>query len=648
MLLANPALAATAPPWLHALANLPLPAHRDAADAIELYSETVLSVDKSGKITEFDRKAFKILRPEGAARGRVALVFDSQTRIQDMRAWSIPTGGKDYALSEGDAVEASLDVPLGTLVSDVHVKSLVVPASLPGSVVGFETRQEKRPYVLQDRWIFQDTVPVHEARYRLELPPGWSYAARWINHPEEPPTEVAPGQFQWVIADVEPIVVEKRMPPSSSVIGGLVIYLIPPGGKSGGLQTWSELGSWYAKLAEGQRDDSAQLDAKVAELTATAPDTLAKIKALAAFAQDDIRYVAVELGIGGYRPHAATETLAHGYGDCKDKATLLGAMLARIGVASYPVIINTQRDVVTETMPPSLAFNHAILAIALPPDTNAADLPARAIHPAIGPLLYFDPTDFLTPFGRLRGALQANYGLLISPQGGELVRLPQIPARLNGLNRTARMSLDADGRLRGDVHEILVGDRAGAERYALRSARLDTDQIRPVERRVAASLTDFRVTQASVSNLRILDRPFAWNYSLDASGYARAAGELLLVRPRVLGVMASELLDVETERKRRYPIEVSEPVRDTDDFEITLPSGYRVDELPPPTHAETSFASYDSKTETDGRVLHFTRVFEIRNLSIPAAQAEELKELYRAISRDERATAVLKRVAPAG
>jgi hypothetical protein len=83
-------------------------------------------------------------------------------------------------------------------------------------------------------------------------------------------------------------------------------------------------------------------------------------------------------------------------------------------------------------------------------------------------------------------------------------------------------------------------------------------------------------------------------------------------------------------------------LRDADRFEITLPPGYEVDELPPPVDVEFSFASYHSKTEAKGNVIGYTRSFEVKELSVPVSKAEELKRFYRIISNDERNTAVLK------
>jgi hypothetical protein len=140
-----------------------------------------------------------------------------------------------------------------------------------------------------------------------------------------------------------------------------------------------------------------------------------------------------------------------------------------------------------------------------------------------------------------------------------------------------------------------------------------------------------------------MDQPFIFDYSLVAQNYAKTAGNLLLVRPRVIGNKSSSLL--ETKEPRKYPVEFEGPSRDTDTFEIKLPDGYQVDDLPPAVNADYSFASYHSKAEVDGNTLRYTRTFEVKELSVPLSKVEDLKKLYRIIAGDERNTAVLK---PAG
>lgn len=644
ILFAPAARAGDAPAWMHALVNVPLPAHDEKTDAVLLYSEDVLSVQSNGKIKNFLRRAYKILRPSGKEYGRIHESYDSETRITGIHGWCIPASGKDYEVKDKDALETALfGVANGELVTDVRTKLLQIPAADPGNIVGYEIEREGRPYVLQDAWMFQESIPVREARYTLQLPLGWEYKAAWLNYAKVEPAAIGNNQWQWVVTDVKAIKPEDDMPPWRGVAGQMIVSFLPTGGsaQNKGFENWSEMGRWEETLTRGRRDATADIKQKVTELTASIPTQLAKMQTLANFVQRDVRYVAIELGIGGWQPHPAADVFTHKYGDCKDKATLMSSMLKEIGVDSYYISINTERGAVKPEAPPNMSwFNHEILAVHLPDGLNDASLVAVLLHAKLGRLLIFDPTDDMTPFGQLRGPLQANYGLLVTPDGGELIELPQLSPALNGIERTAQLSLNTTGTLSGDVREVRVGDRAASQRYALRTATKDADKIKPVESLLANSLATFRLTKASVTNLNHTDQPFIFDYSLVAESYAKTAGNLLLVRPRVIGNKSSALL--ETKEPRKFPVEFEGPSRDTDTFEIKLPPGYEVDDLPPPVSADFGFASYHSKAEVNGSILRYTRTFEVKEPSVPLSKVDDLKKLYRIIASDERNTAVLK------
>ena len=404
------------------------------------------------------------------------------------------------------------------------------------------------------------------------------------------------------------------------------------------------MGIWYGNLINGRMDASEPIKQQVSSLTAGKTTQLQKMQAIAGFLQHDIRYVEIQLGIGGWQPHAAPDVFSHRYGDCKDKATLMRTMLREIGVSSYHVLINTKRGSVTRDSPAHDGFNHVILAIRLPDDMLDPSLIAVTQHPRLGRILFFDPTNQLMPFGQIGGYLQANYGLLVTPEGGELLELPQQPSAMNSVQRSGKLTLDANGMLKGDVKEVRLGDRASSERWQLRTVTKNEDRIKPIENLLAGSLSSFQIVRASLINLDLTDQPFGFNYSFESDNYAKSAGNLLLVRPRVLGIKSWGVL--ETKEARRFPIEFEGPSRDTDSFDIALPPGYEVDELPPPTDADFSFGSYHSKTEASGNVLHYTRAVEIKELSVPVSKMDELKKFYRMIAADERNTAVLKPAGP--
>ena len=642
-----PAAAGDAPAWMRALVNAPLPAHDEKTDAVVLYAERVVTVQSADKIRTMTRMAYKILRPSGRDVGVVMVPFDAQTKISGLHGWCIPAQGKVYEVKDKEAMEINLANIAGSdLVSDLRDLFLRIPAADPGNIVGYEYEQEDRPYVLQDVWQFQEAIPVREASYTLQLPAGWEYKAAWMNHTEVAASPVGANGWQWQVRDIPAVRMEEEMAPERGVAGQLVVSFFPPGGvaHSKRFTDWHDLGLWYVELTQGRRDASPEIKQKVAEVTANLATPLDKMQALAQFMQHEIRYVAIELGIGGFQPHPAGEVFKHRYGDCKDKVTLLSSMLKEAGVDSYYVIINIERGVVTDRTPAFNGFNHAILAIRLPEGVTGDRLIAVKQHPKLGRLLFFDPTNELTPLGEISGSLQANYGLLVTPEGGELTELPKMPPAHNGVVRKAKLALSPAGTLSGEVQESRLGDRAEEQRYALRAVKSDADKIKPLETLLAHSFATYRLTGASVGNANRIEEPLIFNYSLLADNYAKPAGNLLLVRPRVIGVKSSALL--ETKEPRKYPVQFEAPSRDTDEFDITLPPGYVAEDLPPAVSVDYGFASYQSKSQVSGNVLRYTRTFEVREVTIPLGKVEELRKLYRVIAGDERNTAVLKPATP--
>lgn len=638
------ASAGDAPSWMHSRVTASLPAHDEKTDAILLYSETNVTVISTDKIKTTVREVYRILRPNGRDRGTVAVYFNPSRKIKSLHGWCIPAQGKDYEVKDKDAVEMSPNIAGAELISDTKVKVLRIPASDPGNVVGYEYEVEEQPFFLQGQWYFQGTDPVGESHYSLQLPAGWEFRDFWLNYAKVKPAGAGYNLWQWTVSDVKEIRHEPAMPPYRGVAGQMIVTFFPPGGKAGnGFAAWNDMGKWYFNLVGQRVDASPEIKQEVSKLTASATTPLQKMQVIAEFVQHDIRYVAIELGIGGLQPHPAAEVFSHRFGDCKDKATLVRSMLREIGVESYHVVINDRRGAVTGDMPAHNGFNHVVTAIQLPADLGDPSLVAVLQHPKLGRLLFFDPTDEITPFGQIRGALQDNYALLVTPEGGELMPLPQQPPAMNSIERTAKLTLDAGGTLKGNVKEVRLGGRAWSERYALMKVTNDADRIKPIESLLANSMSSFRITHASVSNLQHTDQPFGFDYSFESDHYAKNAGGMLLVRPRVLGNKAFGYL--ETKEPRRFSIEFEGPARDVDTFEIAIPPGYEVDDTPPPVDADFSFASYHSKTEVSGGVIRYTRTFEVKQLSLPVDRADELKRFDRTITGDERSTVVLKAVA---
>lgn len=627
-----------APDWLKQIAHTPLPKYGEDVRGVSLLDETITTVTDDGEIRTRRRRAWKILNTAGRDLGYVAIHFDSETRLYDFRAWSISPSGEEYQVKERDAVEsAAFD---GELYADNKIKVVRIPAADPGSIVAFEYEQRERPAGLQDTWWFQGADPVRVARYTLILPAGWTHEERWINAEARPP-QLAGTTSTWELQEIAGVKDEPGMPSRSAVEGRMSINFIPPQQDrlKGRLhRNWNELGAWYSQIVAGRQLVTPALKSKTAELTAGKKSAFDKIRALAAFAQREVRYVAVEIGIGSYQPHAAGDVFANRYGDCKDKVTVLATMLREAGVESYYVLVNTTRGVIDPGFASLIGMNHVIIAIQLPADAPEGLLTVIK-HPKLGKLLLFDPTNSTTPLGHLPGYLQESRGLLVSDGGGELIPIAAEPPEASQLRITAKLKLDAAGALEGDVTEVRTGSLAANMRSFLKSKN-DQERMQFMEKRLTHDLTQSVLRDLVVQNADDIDQDLVIRYHVAAESYARRPAGMLLVRPRVIGRKAESIVDL---KDRRYGYEMWGTSLETDEIEIALPPGFVPDELPPPQNLTSPVVVYSSEVKGDGGVLRYQRQYRVRGVAVPREGLVELNRTFNAILADERNSAVLKK-----
>jgi hypothetical protein len=354
--------------------------------------------------------------------------------------------------------------------------------------------------------------------------------------------------------------------------------------------------------------------------------------------QHAIRYVAIEIGIGGYQPHSAQQVFASGYGDCKDKATLLAAMLKNIGIDSYYVLINDDRDYLAPDFPTALGFDHVILAIGLPEKIKQQASVAELAHPTLGTLLLFDPTDISTPLGYLPAGLQTANALLVTEKDGELVKVPLLPPSMNRVLRIGTLSLDSSGSLNGTVQEIRSGPAATT--LAMRLNNLPSIQRQKVFEELLSDLIEGAVlTQASTSGLKDSTSSLGISYTFTVTGYAQRAGNLFLFRPCALCRKASNVLEG---KPRKYPVSFSYTTSESDVFDIYYPSDLALDESPHSVTYQYPFASYKSDSRIDKNVLHYQRTYELKDVRIDTDQLDALKDFFRKVADDRGGYVVMR------
>lgn len=283
-----------------------------------------------------------------------------------------------------------------------------------------------------------------------------------------------------------------------------------------------------------------------------------------------------------------------------------------------------------------------ITAIELPDGDNDPRLLARVKAATGKTLLIFDPTDEVTPVGLIRSNLQGAYGNISNGEYSQVLRMPVLPPESGGLCRKGSFTLAPDGTLTGDINEQFLGDEATSQRWFLKEndSRELHDQL---EKRLGSELPGLSFKGFEFNGSEQLDHPLNLDLHLSASGYAHSSGPLLLLRPRVFGSHASMVPDVMAGKDREYPIELGHPGRWRDSYDIAIPDGYVVDDMPAPVDVDVDFASYRASVSAKGKTLHYESEYVVRDIEIPPTKAASFRKLESAILTSEKGAAVLKK-----
>jgi hypothetical protein len=630
-----------APDWAVEAAKTPTPASAKNFSAVILFDEFLITVDDQNHAVERERYVVRILKPQGRNYSHCEAWYDDDSKLNYFRSWTIAADGRQFQAMDADFQDhGAYAAPVLQFTQRVRIVN--PPAADPGSVVVCETEVHLRPYMSEEGWDIQSSVPVLSEALELVLPPAGRYAEAWRKFAPVKPRELAPGHLRWEIKNMPALDLENiHATPAWRALAARMSVKWGDFAVNGADAQWRAIGLWQEKLEEHRTDPTPEITAKALELTAGAPDLYTKLSRITEYIQKNIRYFIVAKGIGGWQAHFAGDIFRNRYGDCKDKTTLLISMLHAVGVRAYYLHVDSERGII-DPAAPSLAGNHMITAIELPDGDNDPRLMARVKAVNGKTLLIFDPTDQETPVGLIRAQLQGAYGNISNGQDSQVLLMPVLSPDSSGLTLKGAFTLSADGVLAGDLSVNFSGDDARIERRGIKDS--DSKEIREsLERSLGSDLPGLVFKGFEFQQTADLDKPLFLDLHFSATGYAHPAGPLLLLRPRVHGSRVHSVSDVMEGRPRLYPIVLGHPGRWRDNFDIAIPPGYVVDETPDPVSLDLDFASYHSAVSTKGNLLHYEREYVVRQVEIPPAKAADFRKLENIIIADEKNSAVLKK-----
>ncbi|HEX8284244.1 MAG TPA: DUF3857 domain-containing protein [Pyrinomonadaceae bacterium] len=628
------------PAWLKQAAAAPAPAYDKDVPGVVVNDESVVTVGADGRITTVTTYAVRMLTRAGFGYASAAARYDTDGggKVNEIRAWLIRADGSVRKYGKDEVIDRIADTD--NLYDESRVKLIDATRDAEvGAVFGFQTATERRPWFPQAEWWFQGNMPSLVSRFTLTLPEGWRASGTVYNAPKSEPA-VSGNSYTWEMRGLARVEDEPSSPTVRSLAAYVAVKYGPQGAGAGAamrnFDTWADVSRWYTELADPQAapDDAVALKAR--ELAAGAKTELEKIRAVGRYVQN-LQYVSIQVGIGGWRPHAATHVFAKQYGDCKDKATLMRAMLRALRLETYSVLIYSgDRTRVREEWVSPGQFNHCILAVRVSEETKAASV---IQHPGLGRLLIFDATDPSTPVGDLPDDEQGSFALVAAGDGGALVRMPVTAPEENMVSREVEAGLAADGSLTATLHLRSVGQSAAYARRMFKGLA-PSDYTRVVERWVSSGATGAKFSKIEPTDTHAEGR-FALDVEFSAAAYAQSMqGRLLVFNPAVISRGSSVQLSGAGTRK--YPV-VLESNAFAETVRFKLPAGFDVDEVPDPVKIDSDFGTYTASYEVKDGQLLYTRKLVQRAATIPADKYADVRAFFGRVRASEEAPVVLAR-----
>jgi tetratricopeptide (TPR) repeat protein len=495
------------------------------------------------------------------------------------------------------------------MYSDLREKHVAVKGLEPGNTLDYSVRWEvEKPLATGQFWFsyqFIKSAVVLDEQLEISVPR--EREVKLKNQTVQPTTHEEAGRriYTWKASNLESESVEKQ----KDALGYDAYrgWLPAPDVLISSFRSWDEVGRWYDSLQQEKIQPSPEVRAKAEELTKGLSDDDAKIQAIYNYVSLRYRYVAIDIGIGRYQPHAAGEILGNQYGDCKDKHTLLAALLSSVGIHAYPALINSQMTVDADVPSPG-QFNHVISVV-----TKGSTLS------------WMDTTPELTPMGDLVFPLRRKPALVILPDKVSFQNTPANPQLANKDNYKITAKLDADGTLEAHQEWKQSGDSELYFRYAFR--RVPESQWKDLlQRNSYAAQLGAIISDVHASAPERTGEPFAVTYDYSLKDFS-SGDKHRFVLPIPLRIPTVKDEDL----KRTTPLWLGYTGETQFESRIQLPKGWIPTQLPPLDLKET-FAEFEGSSEVDEGVLISRRRLVLKASAVTPDQLTKYKAFEKAIS----------------
>jgi transglutaminase-like putative cysteine protease len=586
------------------------PAYPDEAMVIE-HADTIYTFAADGTGTE-ERSVVVRMQTDAAARALGIISVPYASNSQQMEFLYARVRRADGTVVETPTSDA-LDMPApvtreAPLYSDLKEKQLPIRSLRADDTLEWKARITTRtPEAPNQFWgqenFIEDAVTLSQT-IELRVPTG-TYVNVWSPTAKAVESSSADGLhiYSWTSSHLQPTAGKQADAAAEAKKKQLWTADQELEADQGKLPTiawttfnsWQEVGAWYHSLEADRITPSPEVKAKAAELIAGKTTDEDKVRALYSYVATQIRYIGVDFGIGRYQPHTAAEILANQYGDCKDKHTLLAAMLSAAGIPSDAVLIGANLRF-NPAMPSPAAFNHVITHVQLG-----------------GQPVWLDTTAEIAPYRMLVSVIRDRQALVVPATGAPHVdRTPADPPFVTFQTMDATGTFDGNGISHSHLTFVIRGDTELLLRNAFHST--SPGQYNQVLQQVSYGI-GYAGTTSNPEISRPDDTSVPFKMSYDYQREKAGDWEHYQIIPQLAPISLPRYADSDPPVRS---IDLGVPRVETSHSAMKIPDGWTAT-LPEAAHSKCAYASYDETYRFEKGTVYAERRIEILKQKVPTA-----------------------------
>lgn len=511
----------------------------------------------------------------------------------------------------------------GTIYADSRIKYIDFSYGQYPYTIEYEYIKTYKGIRTYPSWYIQDyATAVENSSYTLSIPSQLNFNYKVYNIDLEVVTSAADSKniYKWQAKNLPAIEKEIYHPSASEM---LPIVLFAPDkfivdGYQGSMTTWKDFGNFMLKLNKGRSVLSEHMIAEIKKMTANATSDKEKINILYQYLQDNMRYVSVQLGIGGWQTFDAAYVEKNKFGDCKALTYYMKAMLREVGIDAYPALVKAGKEKdfqVAEDFTYPL-FNHVILNVPSQGywlECTSADAPAN----------------YLGTFTDNRNVL------LITNEGGVFSKTPELTPEDNRTENVSTLKITNKGGANIKNQTIFTGTQHEYYRYLENNA--SKEDIKKYFSHIV-DLPSFFLNNYNLKSAK--DEPTTqMKYEIEVPRYGSKAGKRLFLPLNVINPFTNV---PDKNDSRKYGIQIDRGYIENDIFTFELPTGTSVESIPETDKTITSdFGTYQVKVEQQEGKLIYQRTLKILPVKVPVERYDELRDFYKEIAKLDKMKVVL-------